>query len=238
MRKSIITACLSLLFLVFYLIIVALLKIIVGTNFWIGYCFTILSIIALNLIVYFSDSRKMVSFPQSISMVTISVIYVITVFIINIKFGKAVIIDKKIVDLVKTNMFVLYQLIAFVLFIVLTIIIMANRNHLAEDNIKLEDELYERKKIIVELEALVIDTKKLEDSKEIKKNLENLIEKIKYSNIDNDSDVSDINENINKKVDRLKREIKNTIDINSIDYTPINDIINEVEELLVKKNSR
>ena len=76
----------------------------------------------------------------------------------------------------------------------------------------------------------------IDNSKEINKEFDSILESIKYSNFNIDADTTTIDYEISNLLDRLDADIQNIININSNDYSSVINTLNSIRGKIKERN--
>lgn len=207
-----------------------------GVNMWIGFAFTVVGYLFILATIVKFDSKKHVAYPRNISLIVLTCLYYVITICLNTKFGYAVKIADEKWDFFPTKQFILYEIIAFVIFIVLYLIIISNKKHTTKTNSVINNNINNISAILAEVEIIKEKANNMYDSKLLVKKLNGLYDDIKFSNIKSDEIHKEYYEELIKLVNRLKSEVNNALEIETCDYTSIDDLIGKVRELLIKNN--
>ena len=203
------------------------------TNNWIGFGFTLFSMILSMIIVMETDGPDSSSFPISISIAIFSFIYIVVSVLCNCLFGG---INDLGLQITETRTFIIYEIICLALFVIILIILFTVRSHTKDTYDKTN---YELDKISFVLNRIVLAKNKaseLNNSDELLKKFDRIIEDIKSSNFSLTYDNGKNDYEIGSLIDRLDADLENIININSEDYTSIADTLSAIRSKIKERN--
>lgn len=181
-----------LLFLI-YSIISLLIIPIRNNSFWVYYIFTCFAFLISSLIYYKINNKKKLSEKfNNISVLIISYLYIIFQTVFSILFMS--------IDTENTKIFILIQVIVFILYIILIIALNKSANYISSNSEKKNNDIISRKQLQLKLELYVNN---IEDEKD-KKKIYEIIEDIKYMDpIASNEEIINIDKLINKSIEDL-----------------------------------
>lgn len=233
MKKHVLIIIYSLI-LIFYPVYLFLFNVTMGTNMWIGMIFVAIAYGFSLFTSIMSESRKLTAFPTNVSLIVLSSLYLIGTMIINNKYGTAIIVGRKIYDIYTVRSFLIYEFTALLIFYVVYMIVYINKKHTIKINSERNKNIINVKELLLDTNVVIEKSKKLIDSEDLKKKLENLYEDIRFSNINSENSEEEMYLEIKKLLNRLDNEITNAIEIETSDYSSIDDLIGKIKTILVK----
>ena len=202
-------------------------------NNWIGFGCTIFSMLLSMFVFIESESVESSSFPMSISICVFSLIYVLSTIICDYLFGG---LNQNRNLIVPTRQFIIYEVICFAAFLIILIILLLVKSNVKEKNDKTNFEINKISNILNRVSLAMNKAKSFNNSSELIKNFELLIEDIKFSNFSVDSETDKNDFEINMLLDRLDADLENIININSEDYSSIIDTILAIRSKIKERN--
>lgn len=181
-----------LLFLI-YSIISLLIIPIKNNSFWVYYIFTCFAFLISSSIYYKINNKKKLSERfNNISVLIISYLYIIFQSILSILFMS--------IDTENTKIFILIQVVVFILYIILIIALNKSANYISSNSEKKNNDIISKKQLQLKLELYVNN---IEDEKD-KKKIYEIIEDIKYMDpIASNEEIINIDKLINKNIEDL-----------------------------------
>lgn len=176
-----------------YSIISLLIMPIRNNSFWVYYIFTCFAFLISSLIYYKINNKKKLSERfNNISVLIISYLYIIFQTIFSILFMS--------IDTENTKIFILIQVIVFILYIILIIALNKSANYISSNSEKKNNDIISKKQLQLKLELYVNN---IDDEKD-KKKIYEIIEDIKYMDpIASNEEIINIDKLINKSIEDL-----------------------------------
>lgn len=206
-----------LLFAIYSIIIFFIIHI--NSKTWVYYIFTFLTF-GINMLIYYKIKKRNNTSEKfnNISLLIISYLYII----LQITFS----ILSMILDTENTNIFVIIQIILFMLYIIITLVLNKSVDYISESNKSKNNEVFSIKKMQMKLELYVEDIK----DDDFRKEIENLIDKIKYMDpVATNGEIINIDKKIDNKIDEL-------IKIQNIEEKKLS--VNKIKKLINERNEK
>lgn len=202
-----------------------------NTVFWIGLLTAAFSCVLSAYITVWADKNQDASFPLTVSASVLCGIYSFAAIMINM----LVIILKA-----GTAPLIAAQTISFVIFAVITSVLLAVKKHISEQSRRENDKTKELAAIICECEKIKSKLIKLpsEQQKKALSVIDGIIEDLRFSNLSISPDILEIDGRILSMVCLLSSETDNLIEIQSDDITAFEQSANDIKALIKDRNSR
>lgn len=228
MKKNYFIAGTYLVVYTLYIALTFILNIVKGTNFWIGLGFITVAFIFSTITAINFKNKDSKVFPRSVSLLGLTIAYIITTIYLNYKYAVSIKLGNKIIDLYSTYQFIIYEIVCFLVFIVIYTIIIVNKKHIeiVSNDVSINRDL--KDSLLKEIKVMMNKIKVFDETKQLTKKLEKLAEDIRFSTINSQTELE-----ISKLLEKLNNELENIIEIEADDYTSVDDIISKIESKLV-----
>ncbi|MDO5440801.1 MAG: hypothetical protein Q4F12_04620 [Erysipelotrichaceae bacterium] len=233
MKKKIVVPIIYFIVMATYVAVSLLSSVVKTTNNWIGFGFTLFSMLLSMIVLLESENKTSSSFPISISIGLFSIIYVGATIVCDLLFGG---LNQNGELLVTTKNFIIYEIICLALYAIILILLYAVSSHTKESNDKTNYEINKISNIISRVNLAKNKASYFKNSTELMKKFDLLLEDIKFSNFSTNSETEKSDFEINMLLDRLDADLENIINISSDDYSSVMDTISAIGRKVKERN--